>query len=262
MSSSMDLQRGLPYRRRLFVARHRKRSPFVRLAKPFLGALLLVGSPAALTAWVLTAPEFRLRAVEIEGAARVPRAWVEAELVGLRGFQLFDISSELVEERLVSHPWIERARVRKRFPDQLRIELIERRPAALLRRDGGLLFVDAQGVAFADFDPEIGPSDLLLLSGSSATDDLRLAMRVAAVLDRVAPEWSVTLSEVEILNQRDFRLYCAALPFPLVVSSDRLEAGLGDLRDRLPEIEEHFDSVGAIDLRFERYIVIQPVKEG
>ena len=89
--SSIDLQRALPYRRRLFVARHRTRSLLVRLARPFLLALLLVGSPAALTAWVLTGPEFTLQEVEIVGAARVPRRWVERQLAGLRGYPLFDI---------------------------------------------------------------------------------------------------------------------------------------------------------------------------
>jgi cell division septal protein FtsQ len=262
MKSSMELQRGLPYRRRLFAARHRKRSPLVRLARPFLAALLLVGSPAALAAWVLTAPEFTLREVEIEGATRVPRAWVEGEVASLRGYPLLEIPARLLEGRLASHPWVAKASVRKRLPDQLRIDLVERRPAALLRRGGELFFVDPTGVAFAPFDPAIGVSSLLLLSGSSGAGDLVAAMSAAVVMERVLPELASTLSEIEILNHLDLRIYCATLPFPVVVSRDRLEEGLESLRDRLPEIEGHLDSVGAIDLRFERYIVIQPGKEG
>jgi cell division septal protein FtsQ len=255
----MEVQRGLPYRRRLFAARHRKRSPVARLAKPFLAALFLVGSPAALAAWVLSSPEFTLREVEIEGAARVPREWVKNELASLYGYPMFEIPTELLEGRLTSHPWVAEARVRKRLPDQLRIDLVERRPAALLRRGGELVFVDAEGVAFAPFDPALGVTDLLLLSGGSDAEDLRAAMGVAVMMERVTPELARTLSEVEVLNHLDLRIYCAALPFPLVVSRDRLEEGLESLRDRLPEIEEHLDAVGAIDLRFERYIVIQPI---
>ena len=262
MSSSVKLQRGLPYRRRLYAARHRKRSPLRRLVKPFLMALLLVGSPVALAAWVLTAPEFTLQQVDVVGALRVEPDWVERELMVLEGHPMFDIPIELVEGRLASHPWVRTAEVRKRLPDQLRVELVERRPVALLRADDGLRFVDAEGVAFAPFDPGVGVSDLLVLSGTSRPTELAAAMSAAAIIDRVAPEWSSTLSEIEILSERDLRLYCAALPFPLVVSLDRLEAGLGGLRDRLPEFERHLASVGSIDLRFERYIVIQPGKEG
>lgn len=262
MKSSMDLQRGLPYRRRLFAARHRKRNPLLRLARPFLGALVLVGSPAALTAWVLTAPEFTLKELSIEGTVRVPQSWVEGELIGLYGYPLFEIPIEVLEGRLASHPWVQEARVRRRLPDQLRIELVERRPAALLRRDGELTFVDASGIPFAEYEPSTSVGDLLILSGSSEPADLLEAMRVAIVLDRISPGLARSLSEVETLSNLDFRIYCADLPFPLLVSRDRLEEGLESLRNQLPEIEAHFDSVGAIDLRFERYIVIQPGKEG
>lgn len=261
MSSSVRLQRGLPYRRRLFAARHRKRSPLRRLAKPFVVALLLVGSPVALMAWVLTAPEFSLREVRIDGAMRVDRGWIEGELEMLRGQPLFEVPIELVEGRLAAHPWIRTAQVRKRLPDQLLVEVIERRPVALLRGDGELRFVDAEGVAFAGYDPAIGLSDLLVLSGSSRPADLRAAIRAATVAARLLPESGSTLSEVEFVSERELRLYCAALPFPLVVSVERLEAGLESLRDRLPELEPHFESVRAIDLRFERYIVVQPGKE-
>ena len=261
MRSSVELQRGLPYRRRLFVARHRKRSPLRRLAKPFCTALLLVGSPVALTAWVLTAPEFTLRTVGVEGAARVDPGWGEAELDSFRGHPMLEVPVELIESRLEAHPWIRGAEVRKRLPDQLLVEIEERRPVALLRTADGLAFVDPEGVAFAPFDPARGPADLLVLSGSSSAPDLAAAMRAAVVMERVVPEWADSLSEIEILNETDLRLYCAALPFPLVVSVDRLEAGLRSLRDRLPEFETHLESVGAIDLRFERYIVVQPGKE-
>ena len=261
MSPSTDLQKGLPYRRRLFAARHRKRSPLVRLLRPFLGAMILVGSPAALTAWVLTSPEFTLQKVSISGAVRVPEAWVEAELEALRGFQLFDIPADLIEGRLASHHWIKTVRVRKRLPDEIHVELIERRPVAVLQNEGDLSFVDPDGVVFADFDPTVGASDLLILSGSTKAHELQVAMRVALVVERIAPEWGSTLSEVEILSNRDFRLYSAALPFPLVVSGEHLEAGLESLRDRLPEIEPHLESIGALDLRFDRYIVVQPGKE-
>ncbi len=262
MKSSTELQRGLPYRRRLFAARHRNRNPLLKLVKPFLVAVVLVGSPAALAAWVMTAPEFTLQELEIEGAARVSESWVEGELAGLFGYPLFEVPTELLEGRLEAHPWVESASIRKRLPDQLRVDLVERRPVALLQLDGDLRFVDAKGVAFAEFDPAIGVSDLLVLSGSSRSEDLLAAMRVASVMDRVSPELARSLSEIEVLGHLDFRIYCADLPFPLVVSGDRLEEGLESLRLRLPEIEEHLAFVGAVDLRFERFIVIQPGKEG
>ena len=86
-------------------------------------------------------------------------------------------------------------------------------------------------------------------------------MDAAQRFAELEPEWGGELSEVEVLNERDFRFYTAALPFPLVVSSDRLDVALPELRSQLRRMHEHLGGVGAIDLRFERFIVIQPGKE-
>lgn len=261
MSSSLDMQRGLPYRRRLFVARHRKRSLALRLLKPFSLALLLVASPAALAAWVLTSPEFTLQEVSIEGAYRVPEAWVRAELAPLAGRSLVELPAARAEQRLEAHPWVRSVTVRKRLPNRLEIDIEERRPAALLNRDGELYYVDLDGIAFAPFDPSMESSDLLLVSGSSRSPELREAMTLATRLVALDGELGAGLSEVEVLNHRDFRLYTAALPFPLVISSRDVGPRLESLHQVLPMLEHRLDSVGAIDLRFDRYIVVQPAKE-
>ena len=51
-------------RRRRFTAPHRRRSLLLRLARPFLVALAVVAAPVGVAAWVLTAPQFRLRTLE------------------------------------------------------------------------------------------------------------------------------------------------------------------------------------------------------
>jgi len=261
MRQSLDIQRGFPYRRRRFAARHRRRSLWARLARPFLGALILVGSPAVLTAWVLTSPEFTLRKIAVSGGERVSEAWVLESLAGLEGSSVFEVTAREVEQRLMRHPWLARVSVRKRLPDQLHVELFERRPAALFKLDGELAFVDTSGEIFTPFDPAEGPADLLVLSGVSAPSVVARALDAAARLQLAEPRWGAALSEIELLNERDLRLHTSALPFPLVVSAERLEEALDGLRGELPRIEEHLNSVGAVDLRFERYIVIQPVKE-
>jgi cell division septal protein FtsQ len=261
MRPSLDTQRGLPYRRRLFMARHRRRSIWLRLAKPLFGALLLVGSPAALLAWVLTSPEFALREISVETGERVDEVWAQQALSGLVGSSMFELSAPEIEWLLTDHPWIKNVSVRKRLPDQLHVEIEERQPVALLRREGALEFIDTEGEAFTRFDPTAGSTDLLLLSGTTDPAALLAAMDTARRFTELEPEWGGELSEVEVLNERDFRFYTAALPFPLVVSSDRLEKTLPELRTHLRSMREHLAGVGAIDLRFDRFIVVQPGKE-
>lgn len=261
MRPSIETQRGFPYRRRLFLARHRRRSIWLRLAKPFLGALLLVGSPAALAAWVLTSPEFSVQQISVVTGERVSERWVREALAGLKGASMFEISTPEVEWLMAGHPWVRGVSVRKRLPDHLHIEIQERHPVALFRQRGELSLVDEEGEVFTAFDPNNAPSDLLVLSGDSAPAALLAALEIADRLTSVEPEWGMALSEVEILNGREFRLHSAAWPFPIIVSGDRLERALSELRGYLPRLHEHLAQIGAIDLRFERYIVIKPVKE-
>lgn len=262
MRPSSDTQRGFPYRRRLFAARHRRRSLWVRLARPFFGALLLVGSPAALTAWVLTSPEFTVREIAVSGADRVSEDWVRETLDGVAGSSVFDIVPGEIERRLLSHPWLARVGVRKRLPDRIEVELVERQPAALFRRDGDLLFVDLEGEVFTSFEPGVGEQSLLLLSGADDRELLIRAMQAARELERIEPAWGASLSEIEVLNESDLRLHTSALPFPIVVTAEGMAKAIETLRDHLPRLREHLDGVGAIDMRFQRYIVVQPVKEG
>ena len=163
----MDLQRGLPYRRRLFAARHRKRSPLRRLAKPFFAALLLVGSPAALAAWVLTRPEFTLRQVEIRAPPGSTRSWVERELTGLRATRCSTSRPSWSKGDWRRIPWVAPARSASVCRISFASIWSSGGRRRCLRADGELAFVDADGVVFADFEPAIGVSDLLVLSGSS-----------------------------------------------------------------------------------------------
>ncbi|MEE9563066.1 MAG: hypothetical protein V3W50_08360, partial [Thermoanaerobaculia bacterium] len=86
------------------------------------------------------------------------------------------------------------------------------------------------------------------------------AMTVISDLARVAPEWKEGLAEMRVLGPRDFRLQTVAVPFPLLVSPGRVEAGILNLRRFLPEILRRYGEVAAVDLRISGQVVIQPVR--
>ena len=68
MSTELDRDgRVLPFRRRAFAAKRRKRSLWLMILSGLAGALLIVGLPLGLVAWVLTTPRFALRKIETVG---------------------------------------------------------------------------------------------------------------------------------------------------------------------------------------------------
>ena len=247
-----------PFRRRRFVASHRRRSPVLMLARPVLTALLLVGLPVAGGAWVVTSPQFLLSNIVVSGTSRVQPSEVGEALEPLRGKHLLWVSLADVEDRLSENRWIEGANLRKRMPDSLVVEVRERQPVMLLRRDEGLFYVDRGGTVIDLYDPA-READLLLLSiGAGARMEVEPALAVAAELELVAPDWASGLSEVEVLGGGDFRLFTAALPFPVLVSLGGVGRQVRKFREVMPEITRRYDRVAAVDLRFSRQIVIQP----
>jgi cell division septal protein FtsQ len=250
----------LPFRRPSSAVRFRRKSHWVTLGKPFLQASTLVGLPFALALWLFTSPTFGLTTIEVEGNRYVETAWVEHALAPLAGENLLRLSLPTVESAVAGNPWVARVTIDKRLPDRLRLVVEERRPAALLRTSGALVYLDDAGRTIAPFDPLRGPGDLLLVSVATLPGaELGGAFAIAQELARVAPEWAAGLSEVEVLGESDFRLHLAALDFPLLVRAGTLAGRAPELRRLLPELTRRYGALAFVDLRLDRRIVLQPV---
>ena len=263
--------RVLPFRRPSSAVRVRRRSPWLVLGRHFAQALLLVGGPLALGLWLFSSPTFALARVGVDGNHFVERAWVDRALAPLLGENLLSLPLPLVEEMLSSNPWVEGVTVEKRLPNELRVSLVERRPAALLREGLTLVYLDGNGRRIAAFDPLRDPArepasdplrrpnDLLLISVSPATGAAPAgAFDVARELSTIAPDWAATLSEVEVLGEGDFRLYLGALSFPLLVRAGTLRERVKELERLLPRLNQRYSKLSFIDLRFDRRIIFQP----
>jgi cell division protein FtsQ len=258
--------RILDFRRRGTPPRRRRPSLLAALLRPLLAAVALVALPAGLVAWVLTAPLFRLRQVEVGGPARrVPGGWVRQALAPLAGENLVRLSLAETAGRIHRNPWIESVEIVKELPDRLRVKVAERRPVALLRIGGELVYADSEGRAIAPVATpaeleEAREAGLLVVSFAHRPhpDGMAAALKVAAELGRVQPTWAAKLARIEVLGEEDFRLETEALPFPLLVTSGAVGPKVQRLIELLPELSRRYPRIEAVDLRFSRRIVVQP----
>lgn len=249
----------LPFRRRQGAVRIRRRSLLARLAAPFAQAVLLVGAPAALLFWVLASPSFALAEVQVDGLGHVAPQWVDRALAPLRGRNLPRLALGEVAGRLSANPWIEAVTVEKRLPDALRVAVVEKRPAALLRRGHELLYLDATGAVIAPFDPADGAADLLLVSvAAGAERELPHVFAFAEELAAAAPAVASGLSEVAVLGDGDFQVFSAALPFPLLLRRGPLAERMTLLAAWIPELRRRYPKLDAVDLRFPRRMILVP----
>ena len=266
--------RVLDFRRRGTPPRRKRRNVLWTLAKPLAVALALVGLPAGIVTWVLTAPLFGLRDVQVSEAAgtnahRVSRESVRQALAPLEGKNLVRLSLAEAAARVERNPWIASVEMAKELPGRLHVKVAERRPVALLLADGGLVYADSDGKAIAPVTTpaeleEARSAGLLVVSfvrnfaHKPHKEGVGSALRVAADLGRAQPTWASKLSRIEVLGEEDFRLHTDALPFPLLVRSGQVKPKIERLVELLPELSRRYVRIEAVDLRFARRIVVQP----
>jgi cell division protein FtsQ len=91
------------------------------------------------------------------------------------------VSATAIRAALLQFGWVKDARVSRRLPDQLVIDIVERQPAALWQNRGQLSLIDAGGVVLAPVPLDRMP-DLPLLIGRGANDH---ATHLARLLEGV-----------------------------------------------------------------------------
>lgn len=112
------------------------------------------------------------RAAESAGRDKAPQA-------------LVDVSA--IRERLLQFGWVKDARVSRRLPDTLVIDIVERKPTALWQDKGQLSLVDPDGVVL-DRVPVDRMPDLPLLIGPGANSEARDLQRLMAAVPTLGPQ--------------------------------------------------------------------------
>lgn len=117
---------------------------------------------------------FAVKRVEVTGIERMERLTVYAVALDQHSTAMPLVDLEKVRKRLLTFGWIEDARVSRRLPDTLVVDIVERKPAAIWQRGGRLSLIDAKGRALEGVGVGEVP-DLPLLVGTGA--------------NRAAPGW-------------------------------------------------------------------------
>jgi cell division protein FtsQ len=184
----------------------------------------------------------RVKRVVVEGNQHVTQAEVEAALDYRAGEPFLPMldpqTSELALERL---PWVANARVRKEFPDTVKVKVEERQVAGLAYM-GGLRLVDTRGVPFKALGR--GESlDVPIVTGLGSDpgallpedhERVREALLIARAYQEAGLERYDRLSEVEVDRLMGFTLVTEA-------KGTRVPLGEGGIEARLERLREVFE---------------------
>ncbi|UCF48817.1 MAG: FtsQ-type POTRA domain-containing protein [Myxococcales bacterium] len=110
-----------------------------------------------------TADAFAIREIIIEGNHQLEDIDVRRAARLQIGSNVFEVSSEGTRNHLLQHPWIEEASVVRKLPGRVRIEIVERKPVALVALDQ-LYLVNDEGAVFKRLGVD-DPVDLPVITG-------------------------------------------------------------------------------------------------
>jgi cell division protein FtsQ len=125
---------------------------------------------------------FQVKRVPVTGMERVDQLKVYQLVLAEKDRAMPLVDIEKIRADLLQYGWIKDARVSRRLPDTLAVEIIERKPAALWQRNGRYSLIDANGIVLANVRAGEG-GDLPMLNGNEANEHI---VALNALLDNAS----------------------------------------------------------------------------
>lgn len=110
---------------------------------------------------------FAVKRVEIKGLDRMERLPVYAVALDQDSMAMPLIDLDYTRARLLRFGWVKEARVSRRLPDTLVVDIVERQPAAIWQHNQKLALIDTEGVVLEQVKLDSMP-DLPLVIGPAA----------------------------------------------------------------------------------------------
>lgn len=187
-----------------------------------LGGYLLLAGP--LQGFLENSRYFQIRKIEISGC-RVTTPDVLRKYAGISyQMNMLTLDPEAIQQRLQSHPWVSQAQIRRIWPNEIAVSIIEYRPEALVVQGKGndFYYLDKSGKIFApvvqgmalDF-PVVTGIDTLQ-EGEEKEQVLARAisfLRLAQINNPNLPAQNV--SEIHLTDEGEIILYLVKHPFPI-----------------------------------------------
>jgi cell division protein FtsQ len=236
------------------------------------GGIALVLSSALGVAWiarrhVMHSPRFAVTEIEVVGNERRSAEAIVAESGIRMDANVFALDLEEARARILADPWLSDAALARRLPGKIRVQVTERKPAAVVTL-GDTWLATAAGEPFKRFEPG-DPTDLPVISGLSAeraaedregtTQTIRRAIDLAAEYEHGLLVRRAPLEEVHVEPNGSFTVVIGRSAVQLVLGTPPYRRKLDQAARVVAELERRGAKPDAImldnDARPERVVV-------
>jgi cell division protein FtsQ len=143
---------------------------FIRLIAVAIASLMVLKVPQMIGMTIgesIGEAGFKMKHVEIKGANHVPKLDVYNVAFDQPSSAMPLVDLEGTRQRLLKFGWVREARVTRRLPDTLVVDIVERKPAAIWQHNQRLTLIDMEGVPLEQIRLEAMP-DLPIVIGPAA----------------------------------------------------------------------------------------------
>lgn len=207
--------------------------------------------------------------IEVNGAQRAPVRLIREKFAADRGVSVMRVPLEARRAAIEEIPWVQRAHVRRVWPDRIRVGITERTPVAFLRMNTDLALIDGEGVILDR--PLEGNYRFPVVTGISeitAREVRRQRMteftKFLEEIGRARASAGDTVSEMDLRDANDLRATLTGLPGD-PRASVLVHFGAGDYGGKFRMLVENIGAwraqvgrVESVDLRFESQVVVNP----
>jgi len=188
--------------------------------------------------WVTAHKFFALANLKIEGSQRLSREEI-GEMGGVStGLNVLSINIAEVQRRIAASEWVESVAVTRVLPDGLVIEVKEREPAFLARRDEQLYYADVNGAIIAP----VSVDKFISLPLLETEDGVQVGNGIRMLLDEVARNsLPFGMSQIAWLRQDSVEQFSIFLEKPRVL----VQLDGADLRATLESLNRLWADLGS-----------------
>ena len=232
-----------------------------------LATLAGVGYAAHAYAWpaLVSHPYFRLRSVNIRCDSAAADPALLASRAGLyEGTSLWEVDTRQASDALSSEQWVKSARVARKFPDQVSLEVVRRQPIAATITPAGPYLIGDDGILYRE-ENDLSYPDVPYLTGWQQGDEHGTAiatLRRALALVEAVEAREISVSQIDIDEEGTFWLFPSsprvAVRCGEAVDAELLSSRLSSVLATLPPSAEQLEE---IDLSYPDRAVIR-VNEG
>lgn len=215
--------------------------------------------------YLLTLSYFDIKEITIMGGDKVSTREIIRDSGINVGENLLSTDVNEVRNGVEKHPWIKKAEVRRLFPSELEISVLERVPVALIKFDD-IYYIDGDGVVFERVASEDEIS-LPIITGvemkeileddSSGSDGIFKALSFMEIFKKNNFNYIGEISEIRVDKINGLTLYT-------MNGAVKIDIGNGDFENRLYRLESiatnlksGLNGVEFVDLDYEKKGVVR-----